>query len=404
MSSINTSLFVSSRLHALKRVGKTRMIEIEIARCASVALAIVGTIGAENPLFGVAGTAGAIMYAIVVGVDYVITRRFYPFPVYRRDVIDLLDKEPLSDNPILEYLSPIETQEYWLLRKFPQQIGAYLSNVPNPYRSVAYQSLVEGQLSFKDAGLLKAPMAVGQAKTAKKSIERPKPKSQYTSPVDFLLGRSLRSALIVAVSGGGKDILLSNAIRQLLSQKPHFKVLIVDCKADPKEQGYYDVAGATVYRKNITVTSDTEVDQWCNQILDDFLAEAGQCVLVVNEGINLRRKCPRYIDVVDGLVSSGDSREMYVWEAGQSAHTVALKTHGAARSQFRAITIGMRGEELQVQAVMQARFIAPSAQDMRQVSQAIYKSPVERAWCDGLNWHPMPRLINYSGYSRDERT
>jgi len=32
------------------------------------------------------------------------------------------------------------------------------------------------------------------------------------------------------------------------------------------------------------------------------------------------------------------------------------------------------------------------------------RSPVGRAWCDGMRWFPMPELENYSGYNRDTRS
>ncbi|NDJ19897.1 hypothetical protein [Myxacorys almedinensis] len=32
------------------------------------------------------------------------------------------------------------------------------------------------------------------------------------------------------------------------------------------------------------------------------------------------------------------------------------------------------------------------------------RSPVRRAWCDGMRWYPMPELPNHSGYNRDSRS
>ena len=58
--------------------------------------------------------------------------------------------------------------------------------------------------------------------------------------------------------------------------------------------------------------------------VDEFLTIPEQALLICNEGTLIRAKCKRYIDVVVGLVSSGDSREKYAWKAGQSAHNAPL--------------------------------------------------------------------------------
>ena len=66
--------------------------------------------------------------------------------------------------------------------------------------------------------------------------------------------------------------------------------------------------------------------------------------------------------MVVGLVSSGDSREKYAWKAGQSAHIDDLGINGAARSRLRPLIIGLQGEEMQVEAVLAAKFVADSGQ------------------------------------------
>lgn len=118
----------------------------------------------------------------------------------------------------------------------------------------------------------------------------------------------------------------------------------------------------------------------------------------------IREKSKRYGDVVKSLVSSGDSRQKYCWEAGQSAHNDDLKTNAASRSRFRPLMIGMLGEEMQIEAVLQAKWFADSARDMGVITSEMRLSPVRRAWCDGMRWYPMPDLPNYSGYDRDSRS
>ena len=225
-----------------------------------------------------------------------------------------------------------------------------------------------------------------------------------SSPIDYLIGDRLRTALIIAVSGGGKDFLLSNALRVFLTAHPGYTVVLMDCKDDSKEYGYYfGLPRVTVHRLNVATSSDTEITRWVDTCLDEFLTIPEQALLICNEGTLIRAKCKRYIDVVAGLVSSGDSREKYAWEAGQSAHIDDLGINGAARSRLRPLIIGLQGEEMQVEAVLAAKFVADSARNLPEVKTQMARSPVKRAWCDGQFWYAMPQLENYAGYDRDSR-
>jgi len=117
----------------------------------------------------------------------------------------------------------------------------------------------------------------------------------------------------------------------------------------------------------------------------------------------IRAKAKRYVDAINGLVSSGDSREKYAWEAGQSAHLLDLCINGAARSRLRLLIIGLKGEEQQISAVLRAQCVDDTARSMSDIKGQLMRSPVGRAWCDGMRWFPMPVLENYSGYNRDKR-
>jgi len=224
-------------------------------------------------------------------------------------------------------------------------------------------------------------------------------------PVRYLIGDRLRTSLIVSVSGGGKDVLMSNGLRQFLKSYPGFKVLVMDCKYDKKEHGYYaDLPGVRVHRLDVSMSSDGEITEWADRCLDEFLNLPEGALLICNEGIRLRAKSKRYIDVVDALVSSADSRQKYVWEAGDSAHLEDLGITGAARSRLRLLIIGLKGEEQQIWAVLKAQCVDGSARNMGDIKGQLMRSPVGRAWCDGMRWFPMPELENYSGYNRDTRS
>jgi hypothetical protein len=228
---------------------------------------------------------------------------------------------------------------------------------------------------------------------------------QMISPVDHLVGDRLRTSLIVSVSGGGKDYLLSNALRKFLDLYPQFRAVVMDCKDDPKEYGYFgNLARVKVYRLNLSVSSDSTIAAWIDAVLDDFNSRPEKTLLICNEGTLVRDKSKRYVDAISSLVSSGDSRQKYAWEAGQSGHTDDLKINGAARSRFRPMMIAMSGEEMQVEAILRAKWLADSASDMQACRSEMRRSPVSRAWSDGQRWYSMPSLENHAGYDRDSRS
>ncbi|BAU13769.1 unknown protein [Leptolyngbya sp. NIES-3755] len=225
------------------------------------------------------------------------------------------------------------------------------------------------------------------------------------SPVDYLVGDRLRTSLVVSVSGGGKDFLLSNAVRKFLELYPRFSVVVMDCKDDAKEFGYFaDLPRVKVYRLNLSVSSDSTISAWIDAVLDDFNSRPEKTLLICNEGTLVREKSKRYIDAIASLVSSGDSRQKYAWEAGQSGHTDDLKINGAARSRFRPMVISMMGEEMQVEAILRAKWLADSTNDMQACKSEMRRSPVGRAWSDGQRWYAMPTLENHAGYDRDSRS
>lgn len=304
-----------------------------------------------------------------------------------------------------------DAQDYleWY-RQFKQQQPA-LAPAQEPIASQS-QPVQQQSAIGSNTRLNAVPVAasvVREAQEFERVFELPDPPADsFTSsdsPVDYLIGDRPRTSLIVAVSGGGKDYLLSNAVRRFIQVHPGFKVVVMDCKDDPKEYGYFEgLPNVSVRRINLATATDGEATRWIDSCVDEFNNLQEKALLICNEGTLTRSKSKRYIDAVAGLVSSGDSREKYVWEAGQSAHTDDLGINGAARSRFRPLVIGLSGEEMQVQAILQAKFVADSARDMNEIKSLMNRSPVNRAWCDGQHWYAMPELENYCGYDRDTRS
>jgi hypothetical protein len=68
------------------------------------------------------------------------------------------------------------------------------------------------------------------------------------------------------------------------------------------------------------------------------------------------------------------------------------------------MVIAMSDEEMQVEAILRAKWLADSANDMQACRSEMRRSPIGRAWSDGQRWYAMPELKNYAGYDRDSRS
>ncbi|MDX2215484.1 MAG: hypothetical protein SFY66_19630 [Oculatellaceae cyanobacterium bins.114] len=295
--------------------------------------------------------------------------------------------------PVKAIAAPEPTAITPVVVSHPQPVQQPIVSTPTPAH--AQQSQQPAVANPFDATVLDTP---AEEVKEEKAVE-------LRSPVDHLIGSRLRTSLIVSVSGGGKDIVLSNVLRQLIAQRPGFKFFVMDCKDDPKETAYYaNLPNTTLYRKNLAIATWREAKDWIEGCLDEFLSVPEMAILICNEGTEVRTHSRRYVEAVNALVSTGDSRQKYVFEAGQSAHTDDLRVNGAARSRFRLLIIGLRGEEMQIEAVLAAKFVADSARNMADIKAKMDESPVSRCWCDGQHWYAMPSLENHSGYNRDTRS
>ena len=147
-----------------------------------------------------------------------------------------------------------------------------------------------------------------------------------------------------------------------------------------------------MHRLNVAVSSDGEVVEWADRCIEEFLRLPEKALLICNEGTLIREKSKRYVGAIAGLVSSGDSRQKYCWEAGQSAHLLDLCINGAARSRLRLLIVGLKGEEQQISAVLRAQCVDDTARNMSDIKGQLMRSPVGRAWCDGVRWFPKEQL------------
>jgi hypothetical protein len=339
---------------------------------------------------------------------------------------------------------PRREAEYWLLKRFPKLpdflwglslkglstaeiIGAYDALVAEYERALDEDETPDlsdaqigqflwdriGNFKAMDAldpeiptqqGLPELPTSPGElAPTVIPSLYIFQPMGQDQGAIDPVrfLAEEPKSQMIIGVTGGGKDLLMSNALRVLIHRFPAFTILVMDGKGDPKESGYWSGLPGVTHRWCCILESDRDdALAWIKNTLDEFKAMPSPKLLIVNEGTTVRGLDGGYSDFAVHVASGGDSSAIFVWESGQIAHTAALKIDGGRRSLFAPVALISKKRPDQVDALLATGF---TPKDIKpQAFTAMDESVVGRAWFDGKQWLPLPRLENYSGYDRDD--
>ena len=109
---------------------------------------------------------------------------------------------------------------------------------------------------------------------------------------------------------------------------------------------------------------------------------------------------------VSGIIAQGDSQGGWVWAMSQSVQVADLGFGGGVRGNLRAIALISPKNTTEIEALTSTRLIPPPNGGMDELREIMKASPVDRAFYDGKlsRWLPMPKLENYSGFDRDNRT
>ena len=223
---------------------------------------------------------------------------------------------------------------------------------------------------------------------------------------------------VVALSGAGKGVWLSNYIRWRKDYEPNLLVYWIDPKNDPKESGYFDQDWIRAYRFKAI---DMFVEDLISELQAAFRGYLGfiahlpvghPVLLIVDECLmvqfNLdehgRNKSERGIlkTHVVSAASVGDSDNKHIVCVSQSPNAGDSGVSGGVLRGLRKIVL-FRGDELDV--LHQAKLCGaiddlPSDADLRRLCR---RSPRNRGIYLNGQYHSLPDLPNYSGYDRDCR-
>ena len=227
--------------------------------------------------------------------------------------------------------------------------------------------------------------------------------SEIISPINNLF--------IVGLGGSGKDMLLSNALREVKRLYPNKKIFLINGKDDPKERGYFN---GIVDKNNHKVlhcetAKPSTVAAWFEASVaefDQFAAANNGALLVIDEGtiIGARLKAVKSTALGDkliGVTSCGGSSGKNIWFLAQTPYVGANGSDKSAISQLTPIAIVNQSNLAVLEAWKQASLFKKFDSD--EIAELIEQSECGRAVYFGktAQWYSMPTLQNYSGYNRD---
>ncbi|NEU77493.1 hypothetical protein PI95_034830 [Hassallia byssoidea VB512170] len=223
----------------------------------------------------------------------------------------------------------------------------------------------------------------------------------------------ISNSFILGISGTGKGIVVSNALRAAKVKHPKLKTFYIDPKHDEKEQGYTAGVADVIKRYKCETEEPLIVVAWLEKCLEEFNeyakandANSERTLLILDEGtvLGLKSKIAKstiLLDRLSSLTSLGDSSGKNIWFIAQTPFVGGSGIDLSASSQL--VTIALVSAENRGSLDQWKR--SAMVKKLNNIDEYIEKSPVSRAVFFGktAKWYPMSKLENYSGYDRDSR-
>lgn len=223
------------------------------------------------------------------------------------------------------------------------------------------------------------------------------------------------NTIICSPGGGGKGIIISNALREIKRKHPDIHIFYIDPKADPKERGY--LAGCVdTYRSYKTLGADpADAVEAFEEFWQQFYAVGGRKLLVLDEATTLGikyglvGKAELLKSRIGELPSLGGSSGIASWIVVQNPHVKDIGVNTGILSQFArlALLCTKKGEaSASFDMMKRTKFTANDKYFWDDVRVLCDQSEVDRAYFYTKfdEWVPMPKMTNYSGYDRDSNT
>lgn len=165
------------------------------------------------------------------------------------------------------------------------------------------------------------------------------------------MGRDLRSALVVGQPRSGKGFMVAHAIRQAKTHHPDLTIWVIDPKADPSEQMYWEGCDRILAHPLEAFSTNAEVNHFLLAVDDfvkNFSAIPGPKLLIFDEALGVKEKAPQWFKGLmasfNYLCSTGASRRQYGWMLSQTPNAADFGISGGARNVYRRILMIHHGD------------------------------------------------------------
>ena len=228
-----------------------------------------------------------------------------------------------------------------------------------------------------------------------------------------------RHLYVIALSGAGKGMWLSNYVRYRKQFEPRLTVFWIDPKRDDKETGYFDepwikakrFKAATMEIPDLIAELNSafkEYESFCSVLPSGApaLLVIDECLLaqhILDEHGGSRSEKSTLKSQIVRAASIGDCDNKHIVAVSQSPNAGDSGVSGGVLRGLRKVIL-FRGDELDI--LHQAKQCGAIPEDLppnAELKRLCRNSPRNRGIYLNGKYHSLPELTNYSGYDRDSR-
>ena len=324
------------------------------------------------------------------------------------------DNNPIFSTRVTAQIAPIETKIDLvpvIVQPAVVEQVAIVDLVP-----VIVQPAVVEQVAIVEQIAVKPSYSSVSSKVKTTKIVEVIPEPILDINVAEILAREKYSYAIMSPSGGGKGMLVANALRLIKQMNPNIHLFLVDPKDDEKERGYWDGIVDTWHRCDFNSLRKDKKSAFIEEAIEEYMSITGPKILIFDEATNVfgyLKNCDKPLlaelkSFLSGIASSGNSRKNYVWLVGHSGNLGDYGISGGEMSCFRKFYIAPISNIEAIEQLGNTTFAGGQFGDdtVDYIKVLAAKSPVARAVYVGTSsrWESMGELENYSGYNRDTET
>jgi hypothetical protein len=229
--------------------------------------------------------------------------------------------------------------------------------------------------------------------------------SLSTSDLALTLGRDLRSSIIVGQSRSGKGFAVAHALRHAKVHHPDLKIWVIDPKADPQEQAYWDCCDRVHARPLLAFSTVAEVKEWTRQVdafIKEFKVAPGPKLLILDEALGVKEFTGKWFKGLmagfNYLCSTGASQGCYGWIISQTSNAEDFNISGGARNVYRGIAL-VHSADLGLIRNKTTFFSGRPSQELLQVTGRAFYDSAGDYWGAVPGYPPLSRTVSQPPHS-----